>query len=135
MLGNKPKVQLRITVADVAQTLLRQMRRANPDDVVNDAHAIRILLRRGLDQIESKHVPTAATIREQLPRGGRVKDVKLLQSDRDRLYSYYAANTDQVDGLAGAARHAIWLAMATTPTSHSTKRKTKIRASSNLAGG
>lgn len=112
MIGDQPKVKLRITVAEIVRERARQLRSECPDEVVNDAQAIRILLKQGLGAIEDGLVPSASAIKAALPSGGNAKDIKIWKSDFSRLQTYYKANVHDVDGVAGAARHALWIAVS-----------------------
>lgn len=121
MMGPEPKSKLRITIPDVVRQRVLHMRSARPDEIVNDAHAIRKLLTFGLDLIEGGAAPTAAAIRANLPNGGHAKDIKLLKSEVARLKMYLRSNIENVDGVAGAARHVLWVALNAAERS---KRKT-----------
>ena len=112
MTGDSPKSKIRATVPQPVRQVARSMRSERPDDVVNEAQAIRMLLEIGLSRIESGHAPTASEVKSLLEPGGHKKDLTILKRDEARLKSYYRANIDHVDGIAGAARHALTVAVS-----------------------
>ena len=111
MIGSGEKRKLRVIIAKEIEERIDRMREEQVDDVVNDAHAIRILLRRGLAIIQAQAAPSPQQVRRSLPTGGRPKDIQLLVSDFEQLSSYHKKNVANVDGVSGAARHALWIAV------------------------
>lgn len=112
IMGAEEKRRIRLTLSREVEQRVREMRRSHVDEIVNDAHAIRILLREGLAVIEAGTAPAAEEVRKTLPSGGRSKDVQILASEFRRLSTYYKQNISVVDGVGGAARHALWIAIA-----------------------